>query len=311
MTASPASVDDTEHGVLSKAHEVSQTSIQAFCEARKEARDRPTLPRSTFGTYEVKEVEVDTALTDCQLPGSSWSLNPFTGCSHACAYCYVPDVAHLERDRWGSYVVVKRNLPTKLSSELKRRERQPVFLSSATDPYQPAEARHRITRRCLELLVREDWPVRLLTRSPLVTRDLDLLGELSDVSVGMSIPTLDESARRCLEPGAPPIDGRLNALAELAEAGLRPFANLAPAYPLTNGTRPGAVADAFAKAGVEIVYAGRWNYLDSILPALEDHVEGTIYEEFTDAVEDDRYYDRLFASLNGAFRRAGVPFVEM
>lgn len=304
-----AVANDRTHSVLSKARPLSQTALDAFLGER--AGSGPLLPRDTFGPYKVKEVDARTALTHCGLPGKVWSLNPYVGCSHACAYCYVPDVAHLEREQWGSYVVVKRNLPTLLSRELKRRPMREVFLSSATDPYQPVEAQHFVTRRCLELLDRAGWPVRVLTRSPLVRRDLSLLESMADLGIGMSVPTLDDAARRVLEPGAPPIEGRLSTLAVLAEAGLEPFANLAPAYPLTGGLRASDVARRFKEAGVAVVYAGRWNYLDGVLPHLKDQVEGTLYKDFVRAVADDRYYDRLFSALAGAFRREGVRFEAM
>lgn len=311
MTAAPTQPDDAKHSLLSKAHPVSQTSIVSFLEAEHAKRDQPSLPRSEFGTYSVREVEVQSGLTECQMPGRPWSLNPYTGCSHDCTYCYVPDVAHLDRERWGSYVVVKRNLPRVLSREVKRKEARDVLLSSATDPYQPAEGRHQITRRCLGILARADWPVRVLTRSPLVCRDIELFDRFSDLAVGMSVPTVDDEARALIEPGAPPVDGRLSALSTLAEAGLEPFANLAPAYPLVHGTRPEEVAGAFAGAGVSAVYAGRWRYLEDVLGFLEDRVDGTVYRSMVEAVQDEAYYDRLFAALKGAFRRAGVPFHEM
>lgn len=308
---SSASRDDSQHSLLSKAREVQQTPITAFLGARRPSGPGDALPRASFGPYEVKELEVDAALTDCQLPGRSWSLNPYTGCSHDCAYCYVPDVAHLERDRWGSYVVVKRNLPRKLSRELKTKSERRVFLSSATDPYQPVEDRYEITRRSLELIAREDWPVRVLTRSPMVRRDLDLLASFTDATVGMSIPTVDDRARRLIEPGAPPIEGRLNTIERLAEAGLEPFVNLAPCYPLLEGTRPEDVAHALAEAGAARVYAGRWRYLDDVLAVVQQRTEATDYEAIARAVDDDKYYDRLFAALRGAFRRAGVDFHVM
>jgi len=303
--------DDAEHSLVSKAHPLGQTNVEAFVDHAHDRRDRPRPPRSTFGTYEVKELEVDSALTDCDLPSRCWSLNPYTGCSHDCTYCYVPDVAHLERDRWGSYVLVKTNLPRKLERELKRKPRRQVFCSSATDPYQPAEDRHEITRRCLELLAREDWPVRILTRSPLIQRDLDLLTELSEVSVGISIPTIDDEAREIVEPAAPPIEGRLATVRALDEAGLDPFVNLAPAYPLTDGTRPDEVAQRFADAGASVVFAGRWRYLEDFLDRLHERVADTQLEAFVRAVQDEDYYERLFASLEGAFRRAGIPFRRM
>lgn len=183
-----------------------------------------------------------------------------------------------------------------------------MFLSSATDPYQPAEHRHEVTRRSLELLQREGGPVRVLTRSPLVERDLELLAGFDDALVGVSVPTVDDRARRALEPGAPPIEGRLRAVEALADAGLSPFVNLAPCYPLLGGTRPADVARRLAEAGVSVVDAGRWRYLDGVLPAVGDRVEGTDHEQLVEAVEDEAYHDRLFAALRGAFRRQGLPF---
>lgn len=263
------------------------------------------------GRYSVGEVEVRSALTRCRLPGEPWSLNPYTGCSHDCVYCYVPDVAHVERPKWGSYAVVKRNLPTVLARELKQKERREVFLSSATDPYQPVEGTYNITRRCLEVLLRADWPVRVLTRNPLVRRDIDLLTRFDDIAVGLSVPTLDDTARRVLEPGAPNIAGRLATLRDLADVGLRPFANLAPAYPFSGGIGPRDVAAAFKEAGVAVVYAGKWRYLQGVLPHLEDRVDGTLYEAFTTAVQEEGYYDRMFRALSAAFRREGVRFEIM
>lgn len=302
--------DDARHSVLSKARALSQSSLEAF--ASQEAARRGMLAlKSDYGAFDVREVDVKSALTKCAMPGEPWSLNPYMGCSHDCGYCYVPDVAHVERRKWGSYVVVKRNLPTILSHELARKERRPVFMSSATDPYQPAEARHLVTRRCLEQLRRVDWPLRVLTRSPLVRRDLDLIASFSDVDIGMSVPTLDDAARRVIEPGAPPVAGRLAMLREMADAGLEPFVNIAPTFPLSGGIRPTDVAEAFAEARVRLVLASAWRYLDTVLPVLRDRVDGTTYEVFAQAVNDPRYYDRLFRQLRAACKRAGVRFEVM
>lgn len=327
-TPTPAA-SDAHHSLLSKAHKVAQTDLAAFggTEGRTDGsrdgrgggggggvrtRHGLLLPDDTFGAYDVQELEVKSALTRCRLPGEPWSLNPYTGCSHDCVYCYVPTVAHLERARWGTYVAVKRNLPTVLAHELKRKEKRTVFLSSATDPYQPAEGTYRITRRCLELLLRKDWPVHVLTRNPLVRRDLPLIAEAkargADVSVGMSIPTLDDHARRVIEPGAPPIQGRLATIRTMAEHGLEPFVNLAPAYPFTADIGPREIAAALKDAGAAVVYAAPWRYLEGVLPMLKARTEGTLYDAFAEAVQDKGYYDRMFRALGAAFRREGVEF---
>ena len=300
--------DDARHSVLSKARPLSQSALEAFLAAENgRAQMAPLLPPSEFGRYEVKEVDVRSALTVCRMPGEPFSLNPYTGCSHDCAYCYVPDVAHVQRERWGSYVLVKRNLPKVLAEELRRKAPREVFLSSATDPYQPVEGTHLVTQRCLEQLRRADWPLRVLTRNPLVRRDAKLLAGFSDVEVGMSVPTLDDEARRLVEPGAPPIEGRLRALRALADEGLTTYAMLAPAYPLTGGVKPRDVAQAFKEAGVSVVVTMAWRYLDTVLPVMRQRVDGTAWAEMERAVQDAGYYNRLFRQFRAAFREAGVP----
>lgn len=306
-----ALADDARHSVLGKARPLSQASLSAFA-AHQQDLLSPLLPPAEFGRYEVKEVDVKSALTLCRMPGEPWSLNPYVGCSHDCTYCYVPDVAHVQRERWGRYVIVKRNLPTLLAHELKRKEPRPVFLSSATDPYQPVEGTHQVTRRCLEQLSRADWPLRVLSRNPLMRRDADLLRRFSDVEVGMSVPTLDEEARRLVEPGAPPIEGRLRTLRALADEGVPTFAMLAPCYPLSGGVKPSDVAEAFREAGVGSVTALAWRYLDTVVPVLRERLKGHELEgAFVEAIQDARYYDRLFRQLRAAFKAAGVPLHAM
>jgi DNA repair photolyase len=289
--------DDARHSVLGKARPLSQLAL-----------GQELLPRAEYGTYEVREVEVKTALTKCAMPGEPWTVNPYTGCSHDCAYCYVPDVAHVERPKWGSYVVVKRNLPTVLAREVGRKEKGAVFFSSATDCYQPAEATHKITRASLEILARHDWPVYVLTRNPLVKRDVPLFRRFSEFQVGMSVPTLDEEARRLVEPGAPTIEARLRTLRELADEGFATFANMMPCYPLTGGWSPDDVAHAFREAGVQEVHAGAFRYLASFRQILWRRVQGTDHEAIVDAIGDPRFVARMLRSLEKAFERARVPF---
>jgi DNA repair photolyase len=298
--------DDARHSVLSKARALSQTSIGAFA-----ASQQPLLPRAEFGTYEVREVDAKSALTKCAMPGEPWALNPYMGCSHDCAYCYVPDVAHVERKKWGSYVIVKRNLPTLLAKEVQRRERREVFLSSATDPYQPVEGTHLVTQRCVEVLARADWPLYVLSRNPLMRRDAGLFRRFTECSVGMSVPTLDEEMRRRIEPGAPTIEARLRTLRQLTDEGLDTFANVCPAYPLSGGITPHDVAMAFHEAGVKRVFVAPWRYLASVLPVMRERLDAQAYDVLSRAVVDARYYARLFRQLRAAFRGTGVEISTM
>jgi DNA repair photolyase len=169
-----------------------------------------------------------------------WSLNPYMGCVHRCTFCYV---RHFERradrpsdDRFGRSIRVKTNVAEVLRRELARPawRREEVALGTATDPYQPAEARFRLTRACIEQLAQSDTPFSIVTRGPLVVRDVALLREASErvqVQVFVSIPTLDDRVWRTTEPGTAPPRSRLRAVERLASAGIDVGVGLAPVLP--------------------------------------------------------------------------------
>ncbi|MDQ0903619.1 radical SAM protein [Paenibacillus sp. V4I7] len=172
------------------------------------------------------------------LKGYTHTLNPYTGCSFACSYCYVRQmpVALFRSDAWGGWVDVKENAAALLAKELaKAKSKGPVtiFMSSATDPYQPIEYKERITRSLLEVMSANPPDFLFVqTRSPLVTRDADILKRLGEcVRVSMTVETDREDIRRAFTPSAPPIPARLNALRELAAHGIPVQATIAPALP--------------------------------------------------------------------------------
>src|SRR5881392_1600029 len=158
----------------------------------------------------------------------AWSLNPYMGCAHRCTFCYV---RAFERradrpsdDRYGASIRVKTNVAEVLRRELARPswEREPVAIGAATDPYQPAEGRYRLTRGCIEALGEAANPFSIITRGPMIVRDVDVLAEAarrSEVSVTFSIPTLDEEVWRKTEPSTAHPRQRLKALSRLVEAG--------------------------------------------------------------------------------------------
>src|SRR5205823_5256620 len=156
-----------------------------------------------------------------------WSLNPYVGCAHRCTFCYVRAFeARADRpsdDRYGRSIRVKVNVADVLRRELARRswQREPVAIGAATDPYQPAEGRYRLTRACIEAFSDVASPFSIITRGPLVVRDVDVLAEAAcraEVSVTFSVPTLDHEIWRRTEPGTAPPRQRLHALARLVEA---------------------------------------------------------------------------------------------
>ncbi|MFF2890397.1 radical SAM protein [Paenibacillus sp. NPDC057967] len=172
------------------------------------------------------------------LSGYTHSLNPYAGCAFACSYCYVRGmpVSLFRQQEWGTWVDVKQGAAEVLRRQLrtaKKRGPVTIFMSSSTDPYQPAEYGERVTRSLLETMAQEPPDFLLVqTRSPLVTRDIDLLKRLGDrVRVSMTIETDREDMRKLFSPSAPPIAARLRALAALSEAGIATQAAIAPLLP--------------------------------------------------------------------------------
>jgi DNA repair photolyase len=262
-------------------------------------------PRDDF---RIREVTVDRALRADPLPEVDYSFNPYVGCYHGCLFCYVPRLLQLERAAWGTSVVVKRNAATVLAREIRKMSRGLVMISTATDPYQFVEGKYRITRHALEVLLRAQWPVSVLSRSPLMARDLDLFSRFETIDVGMSVPTLDDRARVLLEPWAPPIEARLRCLQTLAEAGLKTFVSFAPAYPPTGDETPDSIAAEFASRGVDEVFTrtldARWGVRDAMLPRLRgSEIEGQLAR-----ISDLDYMESFLADLADACRSHGLRF---
>jgi DNA repair photolyase len=188
----------------------------------------PTSNGAANAGVSIRETKCTTLLHRLEYGSSTgYTANLYKGCTHGCVYCYAPSLTHDER-KWGSYVDVKVNAPEVLAGELRQLRKDQVFLSSASDPYQPVEAKYRVTRRCLERLLPSGFPVSILTRSPLVLRDLDLLVKFGWIRVGMSIATVPVKR---FEPGVPPLQRRIETLKRLGRAGIRTWVSLAPVIP--------------------------------------------------------------------------------
>jgi DNA repair photolyase len=172
-----------------------------------------------------------------------WTINPYRGCTHACAYCFArPTHEFLEFDAGVDFereIVVKVNVPEVLRAELARPswKREHVALGTNTDPYQWAEGRYELMRGIWQALRDHANPCSVLTKSPLLTRDIDLMlqiAERTQFTAYLSVPTIDERAWRESEPRTPSPRARLNALTQLAEAGLDVGVVIAPLMPGIN-----------------------------------------------------------------------------
>jgi DNA repair photolyase len=189
---------------------------------------------------EYREEPCRSALNRVKGMPFGWSLNPYTGCAHRCTFCYVRAFeARADRpsdDRYGRSIRVKVNIAEVLRRELARPswKRESVAVGAATDPYQPAEGRYRLTRACILEFGLARTPFSLITRGPMARRDIDVLVDASrraKVHVSFSIPTLDERIWRSTEPGTAPPRRRLETVRLLAEAGIDTGVAIAPVLP--------------------------------------------------------------------------------
>lgn len=210
-------------------------------------------------------VECTRALSPSKIPGLDFVLNPYGGCNHGCVYCYAPEVTHSQWDTW-RVVKVRSNMATRLAKEIGHVEGA-IGLGSSTDPYQYAEARFQVTRDCLTVLKRAKRTVHIITKSDLVTRDIDLLKDM-DVTVGITITTLDERMSKITEPGAPMPEKRLNALRELIDAGIRAYVMAEPMMSHIEGKEQEFV-DALASTGARKMMVGPVNYRPELRARME------------------------------------------
>ena len=237
---------------------------------------------------EVRYVEqpCKSAVNPVRGMGFKWSLNPYMGCEHRCAFCYVR--AYEKRadrpfdDAYGRAIRVKTNVAEVLRRELSRPawKRETVVVGAATDPYQPAEGRYRLTRACLQVFADHANPAGLITRGPMIVRDTDVLAALARrarLSVIFSIPTLDDEVWRRTEPGTAHPRQRLRAVERLAAAGIRVGVGMAPILPGLSD-RPEqleAVVRAAREAGASSLWAGVLHLRDGtrqhFLQTLERH----------------------------------------
>jgi DNA repair photolyase len=191
-----------------------------------------------------------------------YTLNPYVGCGFSCSYCYaaffVPDEA--QREAWGRWVDVKVSGVREI---LRRRDLKGkrILMSSATDPYQPLERKVELTRAILEALASpERQPaLRVQTRGPLVTRDIDLFRRFEDICVNMSVTTDSDEVRKRFEPACASIDQRLDAIRRVKEEGIPISIFLAPLLPVADPVR---FAERIAAIGPDHIFASPFNVTD-------------------------------------------------
>jgi DNA repair photolyase len=253
-----------------------------------------------------QEVTCRSALNPVKGMGFRWTLNPYRGCTHACHYCFARRY-HTQfeldvDDEFSSVILVKTNFAAVLRRELDKPSwrRDLVALGTATDPYQPIEGHYKLTRQSLEALLAARTPVGIVTKGPMIVRDVDLLAELgrrSGCTVCVSVPTVHEEAWASLEPGTAHPLQRLRAVRTLRDAGVKAGVLMAPVVPgfTTQPSRLEATVKAAADHGAAFLGAN----LMYLKGGTRDHFMGFIAREFP---EKRATFERMY---HGAYVPAG------
>ena len=260
---------------------------------------------------EYREEPCRSALNRVKGMGFDWSLNPYMGCAHRCTFCYV---RAFERradrpsdDRYGRSIRVKVNVAEVLRRELARPSWQgeTVAIGAATDPYQPAEGRYKLTRACLEALRDASNPFSLITRSPMIVRDLDVLVEAArraELRVVFSVPTLDEDVWRRTEPGTPPPQRRLDAVRRLVDAGIQAGVGMAPILPGISD-RPEQL-ERVVRAAREAGATSVWANLLYLKAGTREHFLTALAHDWPEELER---YEQLYANRAYLPKSLGEP----
>jgi DNA repair photolyase len=248
---------------------------------------------------EYREEPCKVALNRVKGMAFKWSLNPYMGCVHQCTFCYVRAFElRADRpydDRYGQSIRVKTNIVEVLRAQLARAtwQHESVAIGAATDPYQPAEGRYRLTRGCIEALGSAATPFSIITRGPLIVRDADVLAEAArraKISVTFSVPTLDDEVWRKTEPGTAHPRQRLRALKTLVDAGVRASVGMAPLLPGISD-RPELMEQVVREAR-EGGACGVWANLLYLRPGTREHFLTALAEDYPEQLPA---YERLYA----------------
>lgn len=258
----------------------------------------------------IKEVQVGTYLTASKLPDADYVINPYVGCTHKCIYCYAEFMKrftnHTKED-WGDFLDIKL---TDKPIRVEKIGEASVLFGSVTDAYNPYEKKYKLTRKILSEFIGSPARVEILTKSDLVTRDIDILKQISDLRVGISLNSLDDSFRKRTEPYASNIERRIEALKVLHNAGVKTYLFMSPIFPeITKFTdiieRVKPFADSFYFENLNL----RAGYLPRVLNFItENYPEYTATYDEIYRRKDMTYWEKLSDDINSYCSKAGFNY---
>ncbi len=259
----------------------------------------------------VSTVKAKSVIVKSNLPASDYVVNPYGGCTHRCRYCYACFMKRFtgHDEEWGTYLDIKEYESNKLPKSLADKT---ILLSSVTDPYNPYEAKYRKSRTILELLRGTGAHIEILSKSDLILRDLDILRQMPDLSVGISLNTLDDNFRKDIEPGAPSVQRRLTALKTLHDAGITTYLFISPIFPFITDIR--SLIEA-VKGNVDQICFENLNLRGAAMREIMDYI-AMKYPQYLDGYKaiylsgDLTYWERLEAEIKELSDNYSVPFVN-
>jgi DNA repair photolyase len=225
-----------------------------------------------------------------------YCVNPYTGCQHRCVYCYAGLFMKRysgHQEEWGEFVDVKINAVEVIKKQLPKAKKGPVRFSSVCDPYQPIERRYGLTRDLIKEVIANGFPLEILTKSSLVTRDIDILRGRNAIRVGLTIPTDDPTMSRLFEPGASPLEERFEALDKLKRAGIETFVFAGPLLP----GDPEKLAELLA-GRADSVLIDRMNYVGAVRRFYAEHGLSPFLE--------NRFFDDQARRLAAGLKKRGI-----
>lgn len=258
----------------------------------------------------INEVQANTYLTASKLPDADYVINPYTGCPHKCIYCYAEFMKRFTNhvdDEWGDFLDIKMSdtpIPIQKLAE------SSVLFGSVTDAYNPYEKKYEITRKLLSAFMDSTARVEILTKSDLVTRDIDILKKLPNIRVGISMNTLNDDFRKKTEPFASSVEKRIEAMKTLHDAGIKTYLFMSPIFPeitrfdeIVEAVKPYADSFCFENLNLRAGYLPRvLNFINSNYPELIE-----LYEKIYKKKNND-YWESLSSTINEYCKNAGLDY---
>jgi len=258
----------------------------------------------------IKEVNTTDYLSVSKLPVSDYVINPYVGCPHACKYCYACFMKRFTKhdEEWGTFVDIKR---CSNPINLKKLENKTIFLSSVTDCYNQVEEKYEITRGILKQLVNANCKLSIATKSKLVIRDIDLLKQMKNVEVAISINTLDDSFRNDMD-NASSIEDRLEALKHLHSIGIKTVLFMSPIFPQITDFK--AIIDE-TNDYVDEYWFENLNLRGSYKKPILDYVKANYPRHYNTYIDiylnkNNRYWENLSLKIDSYCKKKNLSYIN-